>query len=59
VNSLQEQGESPPNPTSGVDTTDIATVALIQQRASVNIKATLQIHNKLLSAYKYIMDMAI
>jgi len=41
------------------ETTDIATVALIQARASVNFEATLQFRNKLLSAYKDIMSMQV
>lgn len=41
------------------ETTDIATVALIQQRASVSFEATLQVRNKVLSAYKDIMSMAV
>ena len=39
------------------ETNDIATVALAQQRASVAFEATLQVRNKLLSAYKEIMSM--
>lgn len=39
------------------ETTDIATVALMQNRASVSFEATLQVRNKLLSAYKDIMSM--
>ena len=39
------------------ETNDIATVALIQNRASVAFEATLQVRNKLLSAYKDIMNM--
>lgn len=41
------------------ETTDIATVALLQARASVNFEATLQVRNKLLSAYQNIMSMQI
>jgi len=39
------------------ETTDIASVVLMQQRASIQFEATLQIRNKLLSAYKDIMNM--
>ena len=39
------------------ETTDIATVALMQNRASVSFEATLQVRNKLLSAYREIMSM--
>ena len=41
------------------ETTDIATVALMQARASVSFEATLQFRNKLLSAYKDIMSMQV
>jgi flagellar hook-basal body complex protein FliE len=41
------------------ETTDIATVALIQSRASITFEATLQVRNKLLSAYRDIMNMPI
>ena len=41
------------------ETTDIATVALMQARASVSFEATLQFRNKLLSAYKDIMSMPV
>lgn len=41
------------------ETTDIATVVLMQQRAAVSFEATLQFRNKILSAYKDIMSMAI
>jgi flagellar hook-basal body complex protein FliE len=41
------------------ETTDIATVAMIQARASVTFEATLQVRNKLLSAYKDIMSMTV
>ncbi|QBM78277.1 flagellar hook-basal body complex protein FliE (plasmid) [Sphingomonas sp. AAP5] len=39
------------------ETTDIATVALMQNRASVSFEATLQVRNKVLSAYRDIMSM--
>ncbi|KQM97762.1 MULTISPECIES: flagellar hook-basal body complex protein FliE [unclassified Sphingomonas] len=38
------------------ETTDIVTVALMQNRASVSFEATLQVRNKLLSAYRDIMS---
>lgn len=41
------------------ETTDIATVALMQSRASITFEATLQVRNKLLSAYRDIMNMPI
>lgn len=37
--------------------TDIATVAVLQARSEIAFEATLQVRNKLLSAYKNIMDM--
>jgi flagellar hook-basal body complex protein FliE len=41
------------------ETNDIATVALMQARTSVSFEATLQVRNKLLSAYKDIMSMPV
>lgn len=41
------------------DTTDIAAVMLAKQQASVGFEATLQVRNKLLSAYKDIMSMPV
>ena len=41
------------------DTTDIAKVMLARQQASVGFEATLQVRNKLLSAYKDIMSMPV
>lgn len=59
VNALQEQEDVATEAYERGETTDIATVALIQQRASVSFEATLQVRNKVLSAYKDIMGMAI
>lgn len=59
VNALQEQEDVATEAYERGETTDIATVALIQQRASVSFEATLQVRNKVLSAYKDIMNMAI
>ncbi len=39
------------------ETTDIAAVMMARQRASVSFEATLQVRNKLLSAYHDIMNM--
>ncbi len=39
------------------DTTDIATVMLQRQKASIAFETTLQVRNKLVSAYKDIMNM--
>jgi flagellar hook-basal body complex protein FliE len=41
------------------ETTDVAAVVLQQQRASVEFEATLQVRNKLLAAYRDIMNMPI
>jgi flagellar hook-basal body complex protein FliE len=41
------------------DTVDIAKVMLARQQASVSFEATLQVRNKLLSAYKDIMSMPV
>lgn len=59
VNAMQEQEDVATEAYERGDTTDIATVALIQQRASISFEATLQVRNKLLSAYKDIMNMAV
>ena len=40
-------------------TTDIAGVMLAKQKASIGFEATLQVRNKLLSAYKDIMNMPV
>ena len=41
------------------ETTDIASVMLAKQQASIGFEATLQVRNKLLSAYKDIMSMPV
>ena len=41
------------------ETTDIAAVMLSRQQASVGFETTLQVRNKLLSAYKDIMSMPV
>jgi flagellar hook-basal body complex protein FliE len=41
------------------DTVDIAAVMLARQKASISFEATLQVRNKLLSAYKDIMSMPV
>lgn len=41
------------------ETTDIASVVLAQQRASMSFEATLQVRNKVLSAYKEVMSIAL
>ena len=59
VNGLQTQaGEAAASFERG-ETTDIAGVMLAKQQASVSFEATLQVRNKLLSAYKDIMSMPV
>lgn len=41
------------------DTVDIAAVMLARQKASISFEATLQVRNKLLSAYKDVMNMPV
>ena len=41
------------------DTSDIAGVMLARQKASIAFEATLQVRNKLLSAYRDIMNMPV
>ena len=59
VNETQEQEDVVTEAFERGETTDIATVALIQSRASITFEATLQVRNKLLSAYRDIMNMPI
>lgn len=59
VNALQVQEDVATEAYERGETTDIATVVLMQQRASVSFEATLQVRNKLLSAYKDVMNMAL
>lgn len=57
VNATQEQEDAATESYERGETTDIVGVVLAQQRASVDFEATLQVRNKLLSAYKDIMNM--
>ncbi|RSV32354.1 flagellar hook-basal body complex protein FliE [Sphingomonas sp. ABOLE] len=59
VNETQEQEDVVTEAFERGETTDIATVALIQSRASITFEATLQVRNKLLSAHRDIMNMPI
>ena len=59
VNETQEQEDVVTEAYERGETTDIATVALIQSRASITFEATLQVRNKLLSAYQDIMRMGV
>jgi flagellar hook-basal body complex protein FliE len=59
VNSLQAKSEDISSSYERGDTTDIAAVMLAREQASVGFQATLQVRNKLLSAYKDIMSMPV
>jgi flagellar hook-basal body complex protein FliE len=59
VNGLQVQAGEAASAFERGETTDIAAVMLAKQQASVSFEATLQVRNKLLSAYKDIMSMPV
>jgi len=59
VNDLQASAEQATNAYERGETTDIAGVMLAREKASVGFQATLQVRNKLLSAYKDIMSMPV
>jgi flagellar hook-basal body complex protein FliE len=59
VNGMQNKAEDISNAYERGDTTDIASVMLAREQASVGFQATLQVRNKLLSAYKDIMSMPV
>lgn len=59
VNGMQAKAEDVSNSYERGDTTDIASVMLAREQASVGFQATLQVRNKLLSAYKDIMSMSV
>jgi flagellar hook-basal body complex protein FliE len=59
VNGMQANAESVTNSYERGETTDIAAVMLAREKASVGFQATLQVRNKLLSAYKDIMSMPV
>ena len=59
VNALQSKSEDISNAYERGDTTDIASVMLAREKASVGFQATLQVRNKFLSAYKDIMSMTV
>jgi len=59
VNGLQSQAGEAASAFERGETTDIAAVMLAKQQASVSFEATLQVRNKLLSAYKDIMSMPV
>ncbi|WP_432215181.1 flagellar hook-basal body complex protein FliE [Sphingobium yanoikuyae] len=59
VSELDAQEETATEAYERGETTDIAQVMLTSQRSSIAFEATLQVRNKLLSAYKDIMSMPI
>jgi len=59
VNALQASAEAATTSYERGETTDIAAVMLAREQASVGFQATLQVRNKLLSAYKDIMSMPV
>jgi flagellar hook-basal body complex protein FliE len=59
VNQLQAEGTAAANAWERGDTQDIASVMLARQKASIAFEATLQVRNRLLSAYRDIMNMPV
>lgn len=59
VNGLQANANDAATAYERGDTTDIAAVMLAKQQASIGFETTLQVRNKLLSAYKDIMSMPV
>lgn len=59
VNGLQAEASEAASAFERGETTDIAAVMLSKQKASLGFEATLQVRNKLLSAYKDIMSMPV
>lgn len=59
VNASQEREDMAAEAFERGETTDIAGVVLMAQRASIDFEATLQVRNKLLAAYKEIMNLQI
>ena len=59
VNEMQSQSSAITEAYERGQTTDIAAVMLARQQASVGFEATLQVRNRLLSAYKDIMNMPV
>jgi flagellar hook-basal body complex protein FliE len=59
VNSLQAHAGAQTEAFERGETTDIAGVMLAKQQASIGFETTLQVRNKLLSAYKDIMSMPV
>ena len=59
VNELQSRSSAVTEAYERGEVTDIAAVMLSRQQASIGFEATLQVRNKLLSAYKDIMSMPV
>lgn len=59
VNNLQSQSSVVAEAYEKGEITDIAAVMLTRQQASIGFEATLQVRNKLLSAYRDIMSMPV
>lgn len=59
VNGLQLKAGDAADAFERGETTDIAAVMLAKQQASIGFETTLQVRNKLLSAYKDIMSMPV
>jgi flagellar hook-basal body complex protein FliE len=59
VNEMQSQSSAISEAYERGETTDIAAVMLARQQASIGFEATLQVRNKLLTAYRDIMNMPV
>ncbi len=59
VNAMQAEAGQATDAYERGETTDIAAVMLAKQQANVGFETTLQVRNKLLSAYKDIMSMPV
>lgn len=59
VNAMQAKAGAATESYERGETTDIAAVMIQREQASVGFQATLQVRNKLLSAYKDIMSMPV
>jgi len=59
VNDMQSQSSAISEAYERGQTTDIAAVMLARQQASIGFEATMQVRNRLLSAYKDIMNMPV
>jgi flagellar hook-basal body complex protein FliE len=59
VNEMQSQSSAISEAYERGETTDIAAVMLARQQASIGFEATLQVRNRLLTAYRDIMSMPV